>query len=274
MKKILFLCDGDNFPEGAFKLIEQIRENEPITVKGLFFTPVDVEQLIPIGFIPVSEPYTKLKENEKMLVMKSQEQFSTECEKHGIKYQIHPYEGSWDKELFIKESRFADLVIISEELFCLDALNIQPNYFMEETLRGSECPVMVVPEQFKEIERLAVAYDGGKESMFALKQFVYLFPDYVDLPADFVHIKSELGTEIPDRGLLQEYTKTHFESLNASRLHFDPKKYFSSWLENRKNVLLITGSYSRSAFSNLFNRSFADCVITSHACPIFIAHFS
>ncbi|HXB29522.1 MAG TPA: universal stress protein [Puia sp.] len=274
MKKILLLCDGDNFPKGAFKLIEQIRVNEPVTVKGLFFTSVDIEQMIPIGFIPVSEPYTKLKEGEKLLQMKSQDQFSKACEKHGIKYKIHPYEGSWDRDLFVKESRFADLVIISEELFCLDALHVQPNYFMEETLRASECPVMVVPEQFKEIERLAVAYDGGKEAMFALKQFVYLFPDYVDLPADFVHIKNESGTEIPDQALLNEYTKTHFESLNASRLHFDPKKYFSSWLENRRNVLLVTGSYARSAFSNLFNKSFADSIIANHTCPIFIAHFS
>jgi hypothetical protein len=272
MKKILFLCDGDNFPQGAFRLIQQISENETITVKGMFLTPVDIEQMIPIGFMPVSEPYVKLKENEKLLIQKSREKFKKECDKYGIKYHIHPYDGSWDRNLFVKESRFADLVVISEELFCLDALNIQPNYFMEETLRSSECPVMVVPERFKEIERLAVAYDGGKEAMFALKQFVYLFPDYMELPAEFVHIKNESGTEIPDQALLKEYTKTHFESLNASRLQFDPKKYFSAWLEDKKNVLLVTGAYSRSALSNMFNKSFADSIIANHTCPIFIAH--
>jgi hypothetical protein len=274
MKKILFLCDGDNFPKGAFRLIEKIREVESILVKGLFFSPPDFEQMVPLGFIPVAETYVQIKKEEKLLIRKSQEQFLNECEKHGMKYQIHSYEGVWNRDLFVKESRFADLVIISEELFCLDALNVQPNYFMEETLRASECPVLVVPENFREIERLAVAYDGGKEGMFALKQFVYLFPDYVDLPADFVHIKNAEDDEIPDRGLLQEYTSAHFEALYASRLHFDPKKYFSSWLENKKNVLLVTGSYSRSAFSNLFKQSFAENVISNHTCPIFIAHFS
>jgi hypothetical protein len=274
MKKILFLCDGDNFPKGAFRLIKQIRENESVVVKGLFFTPIDVEQLVPISFMPISGPYVKLKEQETILVRKSQEQFSKECERHGIKFQIHPYEGSWDRDLFSKESRFADLVVISEEIFRKDTLNIQPNYFMEETLRASECPVMVVPDNFREIERLAIAYDGGKEGMFALKQFVYLFPDYVDLPADFVHIKKAVDNEIHDRSLLQEYTSAHFESLYVSKLHFDPKKYFSSWLENKKNALLVTGSYSRSAFSNLFRQSFAGNVIGNHTCPLFIAHFS
>ena len=274
MKKILFLCDGDNFPKGAFRFIKQIRENEIVLAKGLFFTAVDAEQMVSISFMPIAEPFVKLKEQEKMLVLKSQEKFSEECESHGIKYQIYPDTGEWDRDLFTNESRFADLVVMSEELFCLDALRAQPNYFMEETLRSSECPVVVVPENFQKIDRLAVAYDGGKEGMFALKQFVYLFPDYVDLPADFVHFKNVADDGIPDRELLQEYTSTHFESLYASKLHFDPKKYFSSWLENKKNVLLVAGSYSRSVYSNVFRHSFAGDLIAKHTCPIFIAHFS
>jgi hypothetical protein len=275
MKKILFLCDGDNYSKGAFRFIKQIRENEPVLVKGLFFTPFDADQMTPIGFMPVAEPIVRIKEQEKILIHKSQELFSNECESHGIKYQVHPYDGAWERDLFIKESRFADLVIISEELFCQDEIIAQPNYFMEETLRASECPVVVVPENFQRIDRLAVAYDGGKEGMFALKQFVYLFPDYADLPADFVHInKNKVEDDIPDQELLEEYTNTHFESLYASKLNFDPKKYFSSWLENKKNVLLVAGSYSRSAFSNVFRKSFAGEVIAKHTCPIFIAHFS
>jgi len=274
MKKILFLCDGDNFPQGAFRFIKQIRENEAIYVKGLFFTSIDTDQLIPIGFMPVSEPYVKLKEQEKMLVRKSEEKLSNECETNGIKYQIHPNQGSWDRELFIKESRFADLVVISEELFCRDVLDVQPNYFMGETLRVSECPVVVVPENYQSVDRLAIAYDGGKESMFALKQFAYLFPDYASLPAEFVHVKKEKADDIPDRELLQEYAASHFDSLFASKLHFDAKKYFTNWLETKKNVFLVAGSYSRSNFSNTFRQSFADKVIANHACPVFIAHFS
>jgi hypothetical protein len=274
MKKILFLCDGDNFPKGAFRFIQQIRENEAVFAKGLFFTSIDVEQLIPIGFMPVSEPYVKLKEGEKILVKKSQDNFSKECEAHGIKYQVHPHKESWDKDLFIKESRFADLVVISEELFCRDVLDLQPNYFMGETLRVSECPVVVVPENFQAIDRLAIAYDGGKEGMFALKQFAYLFPDYTDLPAEFVHIKDDKADDIPDRELLQEYASSHFDALFASKLHFEAKKYFAEWLENKKNVFLVAGAYSRSSFSNTFRQSFAEKVISRHACPVFISHFS
>ena len=134
--------------------------------------------------------------------MKSQDQFIEAFENAGIKYEIHPHIGEWNRELFVKESRFADLVVISEELFCANAMEIQPNFYMIEALRASESPVVVVPENFKCIDHLAFAYDGGKESMFAIKQFAYLFPNLTDLPSEFVHIKDEEADDIPERALL------------------------------------------------------------------------
>ena len=65
MKKILLLCDGDNFPSGATRFIRQMRDNEPIYVKGLFMNPVDVLEMMPVGFIPVSGPYERLNTGRK-----------------------------------------------------------------------------------------------------------------------------------------------------------------------------------------------------------------
>lgn len=274
MKKILLLCDGDHFPAGAVRLIRQMRENEPIYVKGMFFTPVDTMEMIPLGFIPVAGPFSKMKENETIKIGESQAKFIKAFENAGIKYDIHPYESAWNADLFKTESRFSDLVVISEELFCKNILETQPNYFMTEALRESECPVAVVPENFKYIERLAIAYDGEKESMHAIKQFVYLFPELAELPTEIVHVNEEGTEDIPNRDLLREYTFSHFQAQYTSKLQFNPKKYFSSWLEEKKNVLLIAGSFSRSTFSNRLRQSFAENIIAENTCPLFIAHFS
>jgi hypothetical protein len=274
MKKILLLCDGDHFPSGAVRFIKQMRETEPIYVKGMFFSSVDTLEMIPVGFIPVSGTYVKLKEDQHAIVAQSQKQFTEVFEDVGIKYDIHPYEDAWDADLFKTESRFADLVVISEELFCINLVETQPNYFMAEALRASECPVAIVPENFKLIERLAFAYDGEKESMHAIKQFVYLFPELTELPTEVVHIKEEISDDLPNSDLLREYSFSHFQSQFTSKLHFDPKKYFTSWLEEKKNVILIAGSFSRSSLSNNLRKSFAENIIAEHTCPIFIAHFS
>ena len=272
MKKILFLCDGENFSKGAFEFVKQLSLKESVVVKGLFFTPIDIDQMISISFIPIAEHYVKLKELEKKLVQKSEIQFVELCEASGIRHVYHSYTNEWNKELLVEESRYADLVVISEELFCSDALDRQPNYFMEETLRSVECPVILVPENFRIIERVAIAYDGKKEGMYALRLFANLFPYLLEIPTEIVHINEDKTKGVPKLDLLREYTSAHFEAQYTSRLHFDPKKYFTDWLENKKNVLLVTGSFSRSAFSNMVKESFTTKVISRHSCPVFIAH--
>jgi hypothetical protein len=271
MKKILFLCDGDNYPQGAFQFLKTMNAQEPVFAKGIFFTPVDYEQLINLSYMPLTAPYERIKTAEIADVSKSREQFNKDCSSAGIRYIISERASEWNKELLVKESRYADCILISEELFCSQTLDTQPNFFMQELLRGSESPVIVVPEKFCAPDRLVFACDGKKESAYAMKQFTYLFPGYLELPAQFVYINKE-GESLPDEDLLQEYARWHINAIGSASLQFDPKKYFSTWLETKKNAFLITGSYSRSGFSTLLKPSFADKVIHDHVCPVFIAH--
>jgi hypothetical protein len=273
MKKLLFICDGDHFSNGSFQFVQFLRETEHLFIKGLFFASVDYEQMMPVGYVPVLGPYAKMKEEEEIVLMQGEAQFSSRCKTAGIKYSIHENNGPWDKSLIGKESRFSDLIVISEELFFTEVfLNDQPNFFMQELLRAAECPVMVVPENFHFTTSLALAYDGSKNSMFAIKQFANLFPQLTDLPAKFVFIADDDNDEIPDRNLLDEYASLHFDSHGTSKLHFEPRTYINTWLENQKGVMLVTGSFSRSGFSALRNKSFSDPVIREHTCPVFIAH--
>ncbi len=271
MKKILFVCDGDNFSNGAIEFIKQLRDNEPLSVKGLFFEPIDFQELIPVSFIPIAEPYVKLKKEEKKLVKKSMEKFVNACESNNINFHADENK-EVDKDLLIKESRFADLLVMSEELFCSNLTDRQPNIFMKEILQSAECPVIVVPENFNRLVRIVVAYDGKKESMLALKQFCNLLPQFTDLPTEFVYIKDEESDEIPDEGLLKEYVKAHFNSTSVFKLHFDAKKYFATWAEMRKNMLLVAGSFGRPALSSLLHSSFAGQIISDHKMPVFITH--
>jgi len=271
MKKVIFLCDGDNYSQGAFQFLKMMNAQEPVFVKGIFFTPVDYEQLINLSYMPLAAPYEKMKSAEVAEVSKSQEQFNKDFSTAGIRFTMSEKNGEWNKEQIVKESRYADCILISEELFCSQTLDTQPNFFMQELLRGSECPVIVVPEKFKAPESLVFAFDGKKESVFAMKQFTYLFPGYLDLPAQFVYFNNE-GKSLPDEDLLQEYARWHVNAIGSDSLQFDPRKHFGTWLEDKKTPFLITGSYSRSGFSTLLRPSFADSVIHDHVCPVFIAH--
>ena len=51
MKKVLFLCDGENFSNGAFQFIKQLNVSERVFVKGMFFDEIDYDQIIALSHI-------------------------------------------------------------------------------------------------------------------------------------------------------------------------------------------------------------------------------
>jgi hypothetical protein len=272
MKKILFACDDDHFSDTAYRFLQSIHQHEPVCATGVFFNQSDYREFIEVSFSPVDGPYQQMIDEEKRTRKKSIEQFTRRCSQDHIRHFVHEKKEQWTKEEFRKETRFADLLLISEELYGKNIYEKQPNALMKSALHESECPILILPENIKEVERLVFAYDGQMESVFALKQFCYLFPQYADIPIEMVYIKDEATGEIPDKGLLSEFTGSHFSNLSFSKLHFDPRTLFSTWIENKINVLLISGAFSRSFLSNSLKKSFVEGIIQDHSLPVFISH--
>lgn len=272
MKQVLFVCAGKEFPNGAFNFLLSMRHDGPVEALGLFFSPIDLDAMVTVTQFPVLGPYDRLEEEEREAITANKAIFAKKCEEHHIRYRIHTNDQQWDKSLLVKESRFADLILLSGELFFADINLRQPNSYLQETLHGAECPILVIPEDYKQCDHLFIAYDGSKESLFAVKQFSYLFPQYTDLPSEIVYIRNETSDEIPDLEHLKYYTRLHFSAIGFSKLHFRAAHYFASWIGERKHVLLIAGSYGRPAFSYVTRRSFSEQVIHEHKLPVFIAH--
>jgi len=271
MKNIVFACDGKNFSNGAFAFAKLINETEPVLLIGAFFLSIDYRLLIPSSIYPDPGPLADLVADERVNAIHSVQLFKEECLSNGIEYRIHEDGKSWDIDELIKESRFSDLVVISEELFFRNWGNKQPNHFLREVMHGCECPVIVIPENFNSVEKILIAYDGKPSSVFALKMFSLLFPTYSNLETNILYIKDEENENIPEVKQLQEYILTHFLNAKIKKLHSD-RKSISNWISNNKNALLVTGAFSRSGLSTLLKDSFVAEVIKNHSIPVFIAH--
>jgi hypothetical protein len=271
-KQILFVCAGKDFPQGAFNFLLSMHHQEPVSVLGLFFKPIDYEAIASAAQLPVQGPYDRIVEKENEAITANKTLFAKQCAQHHIRYHIHEAEDQWNKQLLAKESRFADLLLLSGELFYADCHLSQPNPFLQEALHCIECPIMVVPESFTKCDHLFMAYDGSKDSVFAIRQFAWLFPQYTELPADVVYVKDESSEDIPDMPLLRRYTMLHFACMGFSKLHLKAARYFAAWIGEHSQVMLVTGAYGRSPFSYLTKRSFAEQVIHDHKIPVFIAH--
>jgi hypothetical protein len=222
--------------------------------------------------IPIAAPYLRVKNKQVKAVKDNKALFELQCDLYHIKHQVHENEEEWEKGILAAESRFSDLVVVSGELFYAELDSDQPNSFLMEALCASECPVMVIPEDYTPSQQLVITYDGSKDSLYAIKQFSYLMPQYTDLPTEFIYVTEDEKQEIPDLDNLKHYSRLHFGCMNFSTLHFKASDYFSSWLSGKKQVLLVSGSFGRSPFSYALKHSFAEQIIHDHRVPLFIAH--
>lgn len=272
MKKILLAFDGTNSSEGAFEFARRLNELSPILLTGVFLPQVELANLWSYAdgvggplMIPLVEP------EDSELILENIARFEERCKHSGIEYRVH-------KDLFDlalpelkKESCYADLLILGSEIFYKNINTNSPNDYLEDVLQDVKCPVLLVPEEFDFPENIILTYDGSEESVFAIKQFAYLFPELTNNETLLVYINNVEEEDFPDKIQIEELASRHFNNLTLSKLDI-PKRHFSTWASEKKSAIVVSGSYGRHGLSQLFKHSFAKDVIAEHWLPVFIAH--
>lgn len=270
MKKIILAIEANHFPEAVLDFINELHKQQPILLAGAFLPQAQLAEFYsyPYG---VAGPYLPVLEdtNPNSLAQDIQ-QFEEFCKSNNIRYCVH--EDFYDSVTgsMKKESIYADLAVLSSSQFYNDSEN--SNTYLNRVLHGSACPVVVFPENAGFPNKLIFAFDGSEDSVYAIKQFVYLFPFLAGLPIEIVYVRDGAQQEVPDEALMKEWAEQHFTNVKMSRLEINPKKYFGTWISEKKNALLVCGSFARSGFSNMLSRSFVNEVIARREIPVFIAH--
>lgn len=273
MKKILLVFDGAHFSEGAFEFARKMNEVSPILLTGVFMPLIDYSNLWSYSAAAVSGMVIPmLEEEDAAQVEKNISRFSTLCESAHIEFRVHKDLTEFALPGLKKETRFADLLILGSESFYHNISSEEPNSYLKEAVHNAECPVVIVPEHFQFPEKNILAYDGTDSSVYAIKQFAYLFPELADNKTVLVFVKDNDQIAFPDEQNIEELAGRHFSDLTFFKLGIDPKKYFALWMSERKDSILVSGAYSRSSFSMLFKRSFVTDVIRDHKIPVFIAN--
>lgn len=273
MKKIILAFDGTNFSEGAFEFTRRLNELHPVLLTGVFIPQSLLANLWSFADSErVSLPVSLVNADEATLVDQNKKRFEKLCQGNNIDYRIH--EDFYDLALpeLRKESRYADLIILGSQVFFEGKGIIGGHDYLKDDLQDVKCPIILVPEKFDFPESIILAYDGSDNSVFAIKQFAYLFPEMTSLPTLLVYAQDDPGKSFPDEVEIEELTARHFSDLTLFKLEINPKKYFSTWIAEKKSAILVSGAYGRRGFPGLFKKSFIRNVINDQNLPVFIAH--
>jgi nucleotide-binding universal stress UspA family protein len=272
MKKIILAFDGSNFSQGAFEFARRLNAMQPILLTGIFLPQAELSYMWSYANTPGAQFIPLIEESESALIQKNITLFETLCQSNDIEYKIHRDFFDMVLPALRKESRHADLLILGTESFYENIETDEPNRFLEDALQDVACPVLLVPEKFEFPESIILAYDGSEASVYAIKQFAYLFPELTNKKTLLVYANDNPEDNIPEKSLIEELVTRHFSDITFFKLDLDPGTYFSTWVKGRGATLVVSGSYGRSNFSQLFKKSFVRELIAEHRLPVFVAH--
>jgi hypothetical protein len=171
----------------------------------------------------------------------------------------------------VEESRFADLIIVDPIIFFSRSDRTLSPSFVKDVLLDSECPVLMAPYSFDGLDQIIFTYNGSDSSVFAMKQFTYLFPGLSAKKAIVVNVSSGDTQAIEQQFKMKEWLKAHYLDVEFVILNGDPSDELFGYLIEKKNALVVLGAYGRSMLFRFFKPSHARLIVKTINLPVFIA---
>jgi hypothetical protein len=197
--------------------------------------------------------------------------FTAACEKRGVQSSIHRDERMPASEI-IAESRFADLLVVDAATSFKKVFEGSPTHFVKDILKDAECPVIIAPESFEGVDEIVFTYDGSASSIFAMKQFTYLFTELDDKKVTVFHVNENGEWNADEKRRISRWLQNHYSVIGFQTPEGDASYEMLAYLLRKKNVFIVMGAYGRTAFSRYFKHSHADILLKTITQPIFIAH--
>ena len=138
--------------------------------------------------------------------------FNETCKAKDVAHDIYLDCGMPAQEL-ITESRFTDVMIIDAEMSFSKKTTGPPARFVKDILAENECPVIISSADFKTVDEIIFAYDGSASSMFAIKQFTYLFPELKEIKLKLLEINQHDVHFVKYQHKVRAWLKSHYTSV-------------------------------------------------------------
>ena len=278
MKKFLAAFDGLRFCESTMHYAIDFCRHANAHLVGVFlddFTrrSYGVLEVAQYHGAAMDQHMQELDEEDEAMRMQSAKRFQQACLQAGISFSIHHDQNIAIQEL-LHESIYADLLIIGRSETLTRFQEEAPTRFIRELLNDVQCPVVLVPDTYRLLQKIILLYDGEPSSVHAARTFSYLLEPFKHLDTEVLTIKPENdNVQLPDERLIKEFITQHFPLAEMIILKGDPETQIKNYLlREKKQALVVLGAYQRSRFSRVFKPSMADQALKAVNLPLFIAH--
>ena len=274
MKRILVVIDASNFKPSLVDFACYLARLTDSKLTGMLFHPHEGKEIVRKSFVGLvtDEAHSELPTLEwQEEYPKTLSLFKEFCCNREVNCDAY-VDGDVPMEQLIEETRYADLVVADPGISFSDHVESIPTSFIKELLARSECPVVVAPESFDWINELAFAYDGTRSSVFAMKQFTYMFPELRDKKVIVIEVCEGEEHAISEKEKLTAWLQNYYSNISYLVLYGKPKDELFGYLLEKEKMLVVIGAFGRSMVSSMFSKSNAELLLKAVNLPFFIAH--
>jgi hypothetical protein len=271
MKKILVVFNGETYNSHLSSFAIRLSKQTGAILQAVFISPF-VEQINTYPF-PGELPMMaegisgarEIQEEHKGLIQSNMDLFVSDCKKTSV-----PCNVTNDNDITVNElldhSAFSDLILC-------DAKEQYGTYSFKDFITDTHCPVVLVSENARLPQRAILCYDESFSSIYAIKMYNYLFPEWKDIPTAIISInpKGDNGNKYDD--YLSDWLPAHFSNIEKVQLEGNLQKELTGFIGKQDlNSIVVMGSYGGNAMSRMFHKSLSNVVLEETSASLFIVH--
>lgn len=273
IKRILVALSGTPFtPSAVAHALELARRNDA-SVTGV--TAVDAHRLQDVGPVPLgggAAAHALAEHRLQITEERVEEQigaFEEECRRVEVPFRVIRETGDCFEELKACW-RYHDLTVLGLRGIFEYGVVHNPDDEVVRLIASGVRPILAVSEQYRQVDRVLIAYNGSMESAKAMKRFVQmrLWPEAELEIVCFDFHEAEARALLADAA---EYCRAHgFEAATTSRAE-SPAEGVLAHATTTGASLIVIGSTARSRLAKLLLGDTAVNTIRNADVPLFLA---
>jgi len=277
MQKFIVAIDGLKYSVSTYTTAVYLAKQSGAHLVGVFLEDMTYHSFKMYDLVgedgASDEKITQLEERDLKLRTTAVEKFERICNQAGVDYTIHHDRNIAINEL-LRESMFADLILINGNETLTHFAENKPTRFIRSLLSETQCPVMIIPDDYQPVNKISFLYDGEVSSIHAIRTFGYLFPGLKDKSCEVVTVntKPKQNNQTPHAFLIKEFMKRHFPAARYVTMEGIPENELVKHFQYAKDTLIVLGAYRRGNLSRWIRQSLADVLMQELRLPLFISH--
>ncbi len=276
MHNILIPIDPSDYTKTAYQYVLKIASHNEITVEGLAIIDnlnlaeaVSTFVPLPLGNEEHLQQEEILMKDAKKKARKEIKNFKKLCETNGLECNSKLMVGRPD--FVIEEAgKYTDLVVIGMRNFFHFETSDSPEKTVSKIIHYSQAPVLMVPKEFKSVNKVLIAFDGSNPSVKAAREFAKIaWNKTYEITLLVSHSSRSQGDEMLEK--LENYLTKHTNA-KIERQYSD-KNIISVYDDQfAGNVdLVVCGMHSQNILQKLFVGSFPEHLINANNVPVLVA---